>query len=361
MHRLIKYLLLTLIVATLGGYAVWSQYRPEGHYLSDLRSTLTLNQGEPSARGNLLGIQPELFALDYQSSARLRLKLAAYLDHAQSAGLLNPLTIVVLPEHIGTWLLVSGEKQQLYHAESLTQAMTWLAAGNPLALLRALPSAKGDELLTDALLRMKAAQMARDYQQLFGELASTYGVTLVAGSIVLPEPQVIDGILTPGDGPLYNVSLAFGTDGKPLGQPQRKVVSVSSEEDFTANAASQALQVIDTPTGRLGVLICAGNWPPEHFRLLADQQVELLAVPAFLTGNHSRNSLWGGCNGTSSPADVNIWQRRIADSGASAAITIFLRGRLWDMTSAGESLIVSHGQYRLTGVDGGAQLVNLWL
>ena len=37
---------------------------------ADLRSQLVLNQGQPGDKGNLLGIQPELFAADYQSPER---------------------------------------------------------------------------------------------------------------------------------------------------------------------------------------------------------------------------------------------------------------------------------------------------
>lgn len=49
-------------------------------------------------------------------------------------------------------------------------------------------TATGGDRRSDAHLRMKAEQMASDYQQLFGGLAKEFGVTLVAGSIVLPAP-----------------------------------------------------------------------------------------------------------------------------------------------------------------------------
>ncbi|MFM0874850.1 hypothetical protein QU886_28205, partial [Klebsiella pneumoniae] len=82
-----------------------------------------------------------------------RLKLAAYLDHAREQGMLNERTVVVLPEHIGTWLLAVGEKEELYHAAERRQAMHWLAASNPLDFLGALLSAGSDARLDDAMLR----------------------------------------------------------------------------------------------------------------------------------------------------------------------------------------------------------------
>lgn len=374
----LAHLCITLPLMTcLGGYLYWAQQRPAlGHHLSDLRSELAANQGEPSGRGNLLGIQPELFASDYQSSARLRLKLAAYLEHARSAGLLNDKTVAVLPEHIGTWLVASGEKPELYQASSVNQAMAWLAASNPLRLLRALVAAEGSERLSDALFRMKAQQMASDYQDLFGSLAKEYGITLVAGSIVLPQPQVVDGRLETGSGPLFNVSLVFGRDGAPLGQPQRKVFPIREEQGFTAAASAAQLQTVDTPAGRLGVLVCADSWYPAGYQQLAQQQVELIAVPAFLTGNGNWDKPWGGYNGAATPADVQLkpgelsegqaWQRlsmpgRLASSGAAAGITVFMRGQLWDMGSAGHSLLSRDGQQAIAEDGPGARLVNLWL
>lgn len=57
--------------------------------------------------------------------------------------------------------------------------------------------------------------MAEQYQTLFGGLAKEFGVTLVAGSIVLPEPAIDNGKLKLGSGPLYNSSVTFGSDGQP--------------------------------------------------------------------------------------------------------------------------------------------------
>ena len=132
MRKLTFLILVTLFAA----YAGWAERRPVGHYLSDLRSQVVLNQGAPSARGNLLGVQPELYAPDYQNVERLRLKLAAYLEKARSEGLLGPRTVVVFPEHIGTWLVAAGEKPEVYQTEHLAEAMEWMAASNPLKLAR---------------------------------------------------------------------------------------------------------------------------------------------------------------------------------------------------------------------------------
>lgn len=51
------------------------------------------------------------------------------------------------PEHVGTWLVASGEA--VYAADWPT-AMDWMAASNPLKVARAI-TARGEQRLTDTL------------------------------------------------------------------------------------------------------------------------------------------------------------------------------------------------------------------
>lgn len=375
--RKFLYLLFTLaLIAALITYALWTTDRPTGHYLSDLRINLAVDQGTPADRGNLLGIQPELFPTDYQSPERLHRKLAAYLQTARDQGFLNAKTVVVLPEHIGTWLMVGGEKDELYQATTLKEAMNWLAISNPLAFIRALVSAQGDNRLDDAYLRMKAERMAHDYQALFGGLAKEFGITLVAGSIVLPEPSVSEGELKIGRGALYNSSLVFGSDGRPIGQPQRQRHPVFEQRDVLGANHPTAPQVIDTPAGRLGVLIGSDSWYPLHYRQLNDQGAQLIAVPAFIIGRDTWDKPWSGYKGLSTPSEVSLkpgevsegqaWHRltltgQLPISQARGGVSVFLRGQFWDSGSAGQSFISHGGQHFPDGEARGARLLNLWL
>nr|WP_238530347.1 hypothetical protein [Pseudomonas sp. S9] len=115
MRLFITISILILLLGSAGGYVYWAQQRPDvGIILTDLSSEISVNQGQPADRGNLLGIQPLLFASDYKSRESLHLKLAAYLEKARDEGLLNAKTIAILPEHIGTWLVAAGEKPEFY-------------------------------------------------------------------------------------------------------------------------------------------------------------------------------------------------------------------------------------------------------
>ena len=375
MRKLLYLFFSMAIVAALTTYAMWAADRPLGHYLSDLRIRLAVDQGTPGDRGNLLGIQPELFPTDYQSPERLHRKLAAYLQQAQDQGLLNDKTVVVLPEHVGTWLMISGEKDELYQAPTAAEAMNWLAASNPLLFARAWLSAKGSDRVNDAHLRMKSRSMAKDYQALFGGLAKEFHVTLVAGSIVLPEPSIRDGQLKPGSGALYNSSVVFGRDGVPLGQPQRQMHPVFDQREVI-QASEQTINVVDTPAGRLGVLIGSDSWYPDNYRKLDEQGAQMVAVPAQVFGHGTWDKPWRGYKGSSTPSSVSLkpgevsegqaWHRltliaQPPSNRAIAGMSVFLRGQFWDISSSGQSFLSSNGQQFADGEARGARLLNIWL
>ncbi|KWS34976.1 carbon-nitrogen hydrolase family protein [Pseudomonas syringae] len=377
MRKFFAICLVLLSIASLVSYAIWTGQRPAGHYLSDLRIRLAINEGQPGERGNLLGIEPELFPTDYQNIERLHRKLAAYLQQARENGLINPRTVVVLPEHIGTWLFASGEKDQLYQAATLDEAMDWLSWSNPLQFIKAVLRAEGRDRLDDAHLRIKARSMAQDYQTLFGGLAREFGVTLVAGSIVLPDPSVEGGQLKVGSGALYNSSLTFGSDGLPLGQPQRQLYAERYQRRYVHTASDAPLYVVDTPAGRLGVLIGSDSWYPENYARLNQSGAQLIAVPAFVIGKAAWSQPWRKPRHSDidvpneTPSEGDAWHHltltgRAPQSTAQAGISVFMRGQFWNQGVAGQSFASHAGQtiaepQQENAATGGARLINLWL
>ncbi|MBA1264746.1 carbon-nitrogen hydrolase [Stutzerimonas stutzeri] len=270
-----KLLILTVLaLAALVVYLNWTDDRRSGPLLSDLRTLPISSQGLPGAAGNLLGIETRLLPADYQSRERLHMKFATYLDQARDAGLIGPRTIVVLPEHVGTGLFALGEKPEVQQARTLRDAMQWMALSNPWDYLRALFDNTSEDRRTEAVLRIKAPQMAEDYQRIFAGLAREYGVTLVAGSIVLPEPQLQAGRLKAGTGPLRQVSLVFTPAGEPIGPLHYKTALSRYERRYSQAPESQEVTLLHTPAGRLAVLLgCDG-----YTRSLP-ATTELLALP----------------------------------------------------------------------------------
>ncbi|MBA6061994.1 carbon-nitrogen hydrolase family protein [Pseudomonas juntendi] len=372
MRKLLASALALVMIAALCGYGFWSQQRPEGHYLSDLRIELALNHGVPGDRGNLLGIEPLLFPSDYQNLQRLHRKLAAYLEQARAQGLVGPRTVVVLPEHIGTWLWARGEKNELYQVTQSREAQQWLELSNPLRYALAMLAAEGDDRRADAHLRMKAEQMAADYQQLFGGLAKEFGVTLVAGSIVLPAPYVQQGVLHAGRGALFNSSVVFAGDGSLLGRPQRQQYPDSDMRRYVQEGRDYPLQVVQTPAGRLGVLVGSDSWYPQNHQQLASQGVQLVANPVFLSGKGSWQAPWRGNRHQAASAGLAVqrgqvseqtaWQRLTEAAGARvSSMSVFMRGQFWEHGSDGQGFARQAGELLAGTPSPGARLLNLWL
>ncbi|WP_237060064.1 carbon-nitrogen hydrolase family protein [Microbulbifer sediminum] len=324
---------------------------------------------------NIVSIQPWLRPEDYIDGARLRRKLAGYLTHAQAEGWLVPQTLVVLPEHIGTWLVASGEGYPVFRASGTTAAMLWAALGNlpafSTALYGELVDGGADDPFAAALFRSKAVLMAAEYQAVFSSLAQQFGVTLVAGSIVLPDPSVSAGAIRPGQGPLYNASFVFEPGGRIRG-PVRKVYPIESELPFTRPSRAP-LPVFDTPAGRLGVLICADSWYPDTWAQLS--AAEIVVVPSFSSPSGIWSQPWQGYNGAKAPADVNpvdigqisegeAWRKyALAGRGRHlrGGMNTFLRGDLWDLGDDGRTTAVVGGRVIQGRQRDGAVISSVWL
>ena len=129
--------------------------------------THVVELGTDRGRGNLLGAQPFLRPLDYSSGTRFRACMDAVLDAAAARGWLRPDTLVLFPEHIGTFLAAADGKPSMYTAPTLSACGRIAALSAPAQYLRALLRSRSADRLTEALLRMKAASTARIYQETF--------------------------------------------------------------------------------------------------------------------------------------------------------------------------------------------------
>lgn len=349
--------------------------------MNDVRPVQIVTSGQDSGHGNLLGIQPWMMPADYATADTVYTALAGYLARARREGWLNAKTIVVWPENLGTWLVTTGGPDAVRDAQRLSDAMRALALRQPFRLLREFLRSSEQDRLTAALLRLNADAVAHRYTVLFSQLARDYQVTMVAGSVLLPEPRVQDGRVTAGRGPLANVSAVFRPDGTAYPDLVRKAHPVGTELAFLAPGHVRDLPVFQTRAGRLGVLICADSWYPETYAHLRSKSVELLAVPSHVGKPGAWESPWLGYSGMvqadNMPQDVDLadvgrlterqaWRAyalagRIAQSGASAGINVFLGGKLWDLGAEGQSMAVLDGQSPVEVERDTPALLNLWL
>jgi predicted amidohydrolase len=340
--------------------------------------------GTDRGRGNLLGVEPLLAAGDYRSAETLEAALDGCLREARESGLLGERTVAVFPEYIGAWLVAAGAPERAFRATRTTDAMRAIASRRPLAFLWRLAVSRAADRSADSLLRLRAAAAARDYQQVFSRLARRYGVTTVAGSIILPEPRVSGGVLRPGDGPLANTSVVFGPDGSILQPLVRKCHPTAEELGFVDRGAAVDLPSFRTPAGPLGVLVCADSWFPDCWARMRELAVELVAVVSFSRRDGSWGLPWRGYSGAVLPPDVGAddvgklseaqaWRRhalagRIGSSGARCGINVFLRGSLWDLGSDGRTTMVRDGEVKVLEPAGpspgsrcGGTLASCWI
>ncbi len=117
----------------------------------------------------------------------------------------------------------------------------------------------------------KLADYTPRFKKLMRELASKYGLTLVAGS----HPVFV--------GPkLLNIAHVCLPDGHLVEQPKLHVTP--NERKWWGISGGEKLGVIETPKAKIGVLICYDVEFPEAVRQLADEGAEILFVP-FCTDN----------------------------------------------------------------------------
>lgn len=370
-----------LIIAITVFYYYWSvsDRTAENKLLAAQTPEIELvRQGTDSGKGNLVGIQPYLTAQDYSTESRLFSLLDTYMQTLQQAERINPKTIVVFPEYIGTWLVVMHEKHALYEKATINEAMTLMALSNLWQVVYYVVTAPAvNDRIAYGLFAMKAEKVCEAYQSIFSRLAKKYGCTIVAGSVVLPEPYVENGELHTRKGELFNMTAVFDTNGKIVPPLVKKMYPISAEQGFTCQADTKQMPVFQTPAGRLAVLICADSWYPQAYENLAGK-ADLIAVPSLADTDSAWRSAWSGYNGFAAPADVDTSDyRRISEGqawakysmskraprvGIKRGINVFFTGNIWDMHPEGRMLMLQNDSlYVLEPAIRKGRIVNMWL
>ncbi len=306
----------------------------------------------------LVLIQPWMETRDYRTEHAFRQKLEAYFRMAERAGMLTQGSLVLLPEHLGTWLVAVEEWPAVYEAETIAAAMRRIVATNLFDFVGSWRRARvGPHHVRPrsfararaAIFLMKADRMWTTYRRAFRALAARYGVYVIAGSIVLPDTS----------GSLTNQSFLFTPQGQ-VHSLSRKAYPTRDEQTFVAAASPQAAGVWHLPQGRIAHLICADAWYPQPYGVLRKQRPDWVLVSAYIAGDSLLAQPWGGYDGFAAPPDVDpadvgvltegaAWRKyalegRLARAGASCGAMVVLRGRLWDLGSDGQTFILKAGR-----------------
>jgi len=334
--------------------------------------------GKDQELGNIVAIQPYVEADDYATTWDLGVKLEDHVRAAQAAGWLGPQTVLVFPESIGTFLFAVDEGTALYRVRSQDDALDRLWWDNLWDFASRYPFVAGRDRRWHWLFNHKAPRMVRAYQGIFSRLARNFHVTIVAGSIVLPEPSVEAGALRLGTSrKLQHISLVFDPEGKLMGSPAREIYVPSARQPFIERGTTDELTVYATPAGKLGVLVGADSFYPRCYEVLRDQKAEIVVAVSALPRRASWDRKWSGYDGFPAPNEFarddagNISEHEarlkyglpglLRFTQAKIGVDVYLHGQLWDVGFDGQTLVV-RGQAIESGplVDGPA-MTNVWL
>lgn len=319
--------------------------------------------------GTVAVIQPKLTEQAYRTPEIFRESLRFYFDEINKNSTGNESRLVLLPEYHGTWLVSTNEWGSVFNATSINRAMGWIIFRHFFRFVKELISSlvfgdfEGPFMghVKRAVFFHQAETMRKTYQTVFSDLAQTYQVWIVAGSIILPEADVQDGkICFTKSGRLMNQGFLFNPSGKAV-MVSRKVFPLQNELSFLDPAPVSDLKVIDTDFGRLGILVCADSWYPEVYDFLKTQNVDIIAVPSFVTPADLWNDPWRGYDPPGNepeginPSDIgyrlekDMWEKhavcgRSGSAGAFLGLNSFLTGSFWGMTGAGQSTISMPGE-----------------
>ncbi len=171
--------------------------------------------GTDAGNGNILGIQPQLTAANYANIPTFKESIRAYLVEAKSKQLIGPKTVVLLPEQIGSLLIAYEEKEKVYTASTMEEAMQAIVRTNLFKFIIEFFSSDTPNKSMKAAIAMKSKQSGKIYWEVFGDLAKEFNVTIAAGSIILPNPnRTAEGTLKVNKGNLFNTAAIFNRDGK---------------------------------------------------------------------------------------------------------------------------------------------------
>ena len=358
-----RQLLLGLIIIFLG-YFFWAHYDRHWETSYQYKPVKFAVFNKDSATGNVIGMQVYMTNLDYRTASTFYNKLDYYLKQAQQKKWIKQHTTVVFPEHIATWLVAANEKKSVFKTASVSKAMQTIVLSHLPAFLGAYIKANASDKSKEAIFQFKAKEMLRIYLEVFSKLAKKYKVTIVAGSIFLPNPVLKSGKIKIRKGPLYNVSAVFAADGNIRTPLILKKFPTQDELTF-CEPSSTANSTFTVSRHKMGVLICADAWFPQNYQELGSQKASVVLVPAYSAGNNLWATQWQGYNKLKgrdvTPNDIDVldvnaitegvaWYKytlvRVKKAGIKTAIAVFLRGTIWDLGTDGRSFILQNGQLK---------------
>ena len=134
---------------------------------------------------------------------------------------------------------------------------------------------------------------------------------------------------------MYNTSYLFGPDGLVLGK-QTKVHLIDLEQEAALHldrGETEAISVIETPLGRIGIAICLDSFQDDVADALERGRTDILVQPSANPGPWSPEQQLDWLNSS--------YKRTVVEGRFAYGVNPMMTGAIWDLEFFGQSSIVA--------------------
>jgi predicted amidohydrolase len=215
----------------------------------------------------LVAIQMQYRLEDYRSAEAFRERVLGLMRTLRQR-LPKGELLAVFPEDVGLGLIFTQDFERIQTSKTMVEAGLRLMERYQ---INAFASEGGFAGATRALLRTLSPFVERVYHETFAEVARVAKAWIVAGSAPIAQSECV-----------YNVCYAYNPKGERV-LVQRKINLVPLEQESGLNlcAAPRELPTVNTPAGKLGVLICLDGFYHELIDQHAKRGVRVIAMPSY--------------------------------------------------------------------------------
>lgn len=234
---------------------------------------------------NLIAVQARPVLDDYASFDAFYRKCASLVDQAMRQVDRSLPTLLAFPEGIGLFLsFVPWSYEEAKRSKTFLELMVRAIPKYKARYLKAAWRFKSFGVRT--VFQEAALEAEKAYFDTFSSLAREHGIYLLAGSMYTPliEDEPIKGrhIL---DRNVYNLAYMFSPRGTSLGRVGKVNLAPPIERKFGfAPASRHMLRPMNTPIGRLGILVCY-----DAFHQTLVEYYDSLGVEILLTPSHNEH------------------------------------------------------------------------
>lgn len=275
----------------------------------------------------------------YQSPQAFENKIRSLMEQVRGTACRDEDILVAFPEDVGTPLVFMKSYPAVKNAKTLPDAVRILIRKNLSRVL--FYRIRYRVSWFRALALATAKDTAKVYLDVFSRMAKTYRVTLVAGSVLLPDfgwqKDVKKTNYKIPDKNIYNTAFLFNAQGE-LAGIQKKTHLVPDLEDKGGFDLSEGniddLQVFDTPAGRVGIAVCLDCFKEPVIKDLAQKGADILIQPSANCKIWDKEEQQGWMEGCKKAME--------SEQSFVYALNPMMTGCLFDLCFEGQSSIMSN-------------------